>query len=102
MSAVISLFQVKRSGGHYIDVPYMPDAVLVNLGALMQQWTSDLYLATVRVNSHTHSRSFLCLLHAVQQSKWHTQSCLEDRARTLAMILIWNMESLSYATSLAG
>ena len=92
-SEMISSFQVKRSDGHYIDVPYMPDAVLVNLGALMQQWTSDLYLATVRVHSHTHSRSFPCLLHAVQQSKWHTQSCLEDR--TLARILIWNMESAS-------
>ena len=48
---VFSHFQVKRSdGGGYIDVPYIADAVLVNLGALMQQWTSDLYLATVRLN----------------------------------------------------
>ena len=39
--------QVKRSDGGYIDVPYMSDAVLVNLGSLMQQWTSDKYLATV-------------------------------------------------------
>lgn len=36
--------------GGYIDVPYMADAILVNLGALMQQWTSDIYLATVRLN----------------------------------------------------
>ena len=41
------LVQVKRSDGGYIDVPYMSDAILVNLGALMQQWTSDKYLATV-------------------------------------------------------
>ena len=39
---------MKRSDGGYIDVPYMSDAVLVNLGALMQQWTSDKYQATVR------------------------------------------------------
>ena len=39
--------QVKRSDGGYIDVPHVPDAILVNLGALMQQWTSDKYLATV-------------------------------------------------------
>ena len=46
-----SHFQVKRSdGGGYIDVPYMADTILVNLGALMQQWTSDIYLATVRLN----------------------------------------------------
>ena len=46
-----SHFQVKRcDGGGYIDVPYIADAILVNLGALMQQWTSDIYLATVRQN----------------------------------------------------
>ena len=34
---VFSHFQVKRSdGGGYIDVPYIADAILVNLGALMQ------------------------------------------------------------------
>ena len=49
---VFSHFQVKRSdGGGYIDVPYIADAILVNLGALMQQWTSDIYLATVRLNN---------------------------------------------------
>jgi len=48
---VFSHFQVKRcDGGGYIDVPYIADAILVNLGALMQQWTSDTYLATVRLN----------------------------------------------------
>ena len=44
---LLELIQVKRSDGDYIDVPYMSDAILVNLGALMQQWTSDKYLATV-------------------------------------------------------
>ena len=39
--------QVKKCGGGYIDVPYIEDAVLVNLGALMQKWTSDRYMATV-------------------------------------------------------
>ena len=43
----IIFYQVKCSDGGYIDVPYMADAVLVNLGALMQNWTSDKYLATV-------------------------------------------------------
>ena len=51
-----SHFQVKRcDGGGYIDVPYIADAILVNLGALMQQWTSDIYIATVRRNIwHLH------------------------------------------------
>jgi len=42
-----SMSQVKCSDGGYIDVPYMEDTVLVNLGALMQRWTGDVYLATV-------------------------------------------------------
>ena len=40
--------QVKCSSGDYMNVPYRSDAVLVNLGALMQNWTSDVYVATVR------------------------------------------------------
>ena len=49
--------QVKCSSGDYINVPYRPDAVLVNLGALMQNWTSDTYLATVRnIKLLTHAR----------------------------------------------
>jgi isopenicillin N synthase-like dioxygenase len=40
--------QVKQTSGGYTDVPYRGDAVLVNLGALMQNWTSDQYMATVR------------------------------------------------------
>ena len=31
-------------------VSYMSDAILVNLRALMQQWTSDKYLATVSLS----------------------------------------------------
>ncbi len=38
---------MKKKGGGYIDVPYIDGAVLVNLGALMQQWTGDKYPATV-------------------------------------------------------
>ena len=39
-------------GGGYIDVPYIADAILVNLGSLMQQWTSDTYFATVRLDNN--------------------------------------------------
>jgi len=43
------MYQVKHSSGEFIDVPYVPDAVLVNLGAIMQKWTADKYLATVSI-----------------------------------------------------
>ena len=46
---------MKRSDGDYIDVPYMSDAVLVNLGVLMQMWTADGYLATV--GEHTYPQN---------------------------------------------
>ena len=39
--------QVRRSDGAYIDVPYRPDAVLINLGAQMEHWTNKTYPATV-------------------------------------------------------
>ena len=41
------MMQVKLASGGYINAPYRQDAVLVNLGALMQNWTSDVYMATV-------------------------------------------------------
>ena len=50
----LPIVQVKQTSGDYIDVPYREDAVLVNLGALMQMWTSDTYRATVRPNSVVH------------------------------------------------
>ncbi len=40
---------MKCSDGSYVDVPYMRDAVLVNLGAHMQKWTADVYRAAVRL-----------------------------------------------------
>ena len=42
-----------------INVPYRSDAVLVNLGALMQNWTSDIYRASVRLYTYL-STSFQC------------------------------------------
>ena len=38
--------QVRCVDGGYIDVPYRPDAILVNIGALMERWTGDIYKAT--------------------------------------------------------
>ncbi len=43
----IAFLQVKTRTGGYIDVPYMPEAVLLNGGALMQQWTGDKIYAAV-------------------------------------------------------
>ena len=40
--------QVRQKSGEYIDVPYRGDAVLVNLGAMAENWTKDIYPATVR------------------------------------------------------
>lgn len=40
---------MRCAGGGYIDVPCVDGAVLVNLGALMQRWTADVYKATVSV-----------------------------------------------------
>lgn len=53
--------KVKRSGGGYIDVPFLPEVVLVNLGILMQMWTGDTYLATV-------SCSFPAILNVLSET----------------------------------
>ena len=55
------ILQVKKINGGYIDVPYMEEAVLVNLGALMQQWTSDKYLATVGIAIHINATLHNCV-----------------------------------------
>ena len=41
--------KVKKRDGSYVDVPYMKDVVLMNMGALLQRWTSDRYWAAVRL-----------------------------------------------------
>ncbi|XP_078271073.1 uncharacterized protein LOC144602193 isoform X4 [Rhinoraja longicauda] len=47
------LFQDKNGGlevmsrcGQYIDAPYIPNAVLLNVANLLQRWTSDRWIAT--------------------------------------------------------
>ena len=54
------MIQVKKTSGGYIDIPYRADAVLVNLGALMQNWTSDYYVATVRWSTFNSLRLGEC------------------------------------------
>ena len=46
---VYQCMQVRRSDGAYIDVPYRPDSVLINLGVQMEHWTNKIYPATVQV-----------------------------------------------------
>jgi isopenicillin N synthase-like dioxygenase len=33
--------QVKSLDGHWMDVPYLPDGFVVNIGDLMQRWSND-------------------------------------------------------------
>ncbi|KAL6106322.1 uncharacterized protein ACO6RY_10224 [Pungitius sinensis] len=39
--------QVRRRSGEFIDVPYVPGAVLVNVADLMQRWTADRFVSVV-------------------------------------------------------
>ena len=38
--------QVKHTDGQYIDVPFIENGIIVNLGLLMARWTADIYRAT--------------------------------------------------------
>lgn len=44
------LFEVKPVGADYIPATPIPGTVLVNLGDLMQRWTADKLVATVKKN----------------------------------------------------
>ena len=46
-----SLQQVCKSDGSYFRVPLVEGGILVNVGDLMQRWTSDLYIATVSISA---------------------------------------------------
>ena len=49
------------SGGEWIQADPVPGTILVNLGDLMQFWTSDRYLATVtKVHFMINSSADLC------------------------------------------
>ena len=57
-----TLTQVKHKSGDYIDVPYHPDAVLVNLGAMAENWTNSVYPATVSsLKAYSDNSNVLCL-----------------------------------------
>ena len=38
--------QVQHRDGHWLDVPYLPEGYVVNVGDLMQRWTNDRWLST--------------------------------------------------------
>ncbi len=44
-----SLPQVCKRDGRYFRVPLVEGGILVNIGDLLQRWTSDLYIATVSI-----------------------------------------------------
>ena len=53
------MFYKVLSRGEWVPAVPIPGTILVNLGDLMQFWTSDRYVATVQVNINEHFDSFL-------------------------------------------
>ena len=47
--------QVQQRDGSWLDVPFLPEAFIVNVGDLMQRWTNDRWLSTPHrvINRHT-------------------------------------------------
>uniref|UniRef100_A0A674PRH2 Si:dkey-10o6.2 n=1 Tax=Takifugu rubripes TaxID=31033 RepID=A0A674PRH2_TAKRU len=39
--------QVRSRSGHYLNIPVIPEAVLVNVGDLMQRWTNDHFVSSL-------------------------------------------------------
>lgn len=38
--------QVRPRGGHWMDVPQLPGALIVNIGDCLMRWTNDIYVST--------------------------------------------------------
>lgn len=38
--------QLRPRGGHWIDVPHVPGALIVNIGDCLMRWTNDIYVST--------------------------------------------------------
>ena len=53
------MFYKVLSRGEWVPAVPIPGTILVNLGDLMQFWTSDRYVATVQVNINENFDSFL-------------------------------------------
>ncbi len=49
--------QAKTKSDEYIDVQYMPEAVLLNFGVMMKEWTGDKIYAAVSKYTHSSSSS---------------------------------------------
>lgn len=59
-----------QTGGEWIDVPYIPDTYVVNIGDLMAEWTNDRWVSTLHrvVNPPEEKRNVsgrlsLCFFH---------------------------------------
>ena len=51
--------QARKHTGEWVQVPYVKEALFVNLGALMQKWTGGKYLATVSLGEDYSWLKFL-------------------------------------------
>ena len=71
--------QIKNNQGKWVDVPYNPEAFIINIGDLMAQWTNDKWVSTLhRVvpNSNNLSRRSIAFFH---QPNWNAEiKCLDS------------------------
>lgn len=71
--------QVRRDGSStpWVDVPYMPDAFVVNLGDLMPRWTNDKWVSTLHrvvTTSSNRRRQSVAFFHNIDHD--HLVECI--------------------------
>lgn len=67
--------QVKTRAGAWQDVPYIPDAFVINLGDLMARWTNDRWVSTLhRVKPSIPRRESIAFFHNINHD--HLVTCL--------------------------
>lgn len=68
--------QVMNAAGAWIDVPFVPGTMVVNIGDLFQSWTNDLYTSTLHRVHHEGTAARISVPHFASPNGAATIACL--------------------------
>jgi isopenicillin N synthase-like dioxygenase len=69
--------QVRNAAGHWIDVPPLPDAFIVNIGELFAVWTNDLYTPSLHRAINVSGKARVSVPYFVNAQGDTIVQCLE-------------------------
>ena len=77
------MLQVQRRDGEWIDAHPIPNTVLINIADMMQRWTADRLISTVKYsrlvkNKSKKLSSLQCLLRTTSANSQKTANIIKD------------------------